>query len=853
MIRKIIPALLLLLPALSRAELPPPPKDLVDFPISFDKDAPGAFSAYDLLDKPAGRRGPVVVKADHFYTGDKRIRFWGVNLAFSACFPTHAQADKLANRLAHFGVNAVRLHHMDMQKFPNGIFADDKLETLSDQALDRLDYLIAALKKQGVYSDINLHVSRSWSKAHKWENADKLPEYDKMVDLFHPDLIAAQKQYAKDLLTHVNAYTKAPYTAEPAVCMVEINNEDTLFLWGGEQKLASLPQPYAGMLQKLWNDWLLQKYQTQQNLAAVWTVGAEPLGPNQVRDPGLASLNQNGTPYTIEQHDTAKMTLTRIPSPHIPLAKIDIPNVDGTAWHLQFSQSGLKLKKGQFYTLSFRCRTDGPKQITATVSQAHDPWENLGLSASVKLYKEDTDQYYGFTATADDDNARICFLVGQETGTLYLGNFTLRTGGQIGLDKLNEDPARATVRTYQPGASWTTNRKADWYDFLQQLDEKYFVDFKNYLHNDLKVVAPITGTIGLGPLGTLSQSKMDFVDAHAYWDHPQFPNHDWSARNWMINNKPMVDNPAGATLWQLAATRVAGKPFTVTEYNHSAPNEYQAECIPMIATYAALQDWDAVYLFAYSHNAQFEKDKMSSYFDIEGNWLKMAAMPLASRVFLGARVAPTMQREQLAVNRQRLLPDASSSYYNLWKYAADHGLTWQAAMTNRLVLDSSPIFTSSGPREDRIKWTATASATGQFTLRDAAAAAFIGFTTNDPIDLGAITIERLETPFAAITIVPAEPDPGIGIKDSSRLKICALARAQNTNQQWNENRTTLSTNWGKAPPQIEVVKATLRLPHDYTVRPLDGAGKPIKEFQTTNQTLTIGDTPTLWYELIRRP
>jgi hypothetical protein len=443
---RILSIALFLVPVMSRAELPPPAKDLVEFPVSFDKDAPGAFSAYDLLDKPAGRFGPVVVQEDHFYTGNKRIRFWGVNFAFSACFPTHAQADQVAGRLAHFGINAVRLHHMDMFAFPNGIFADGKLETLSPEALDRLDYLVAALKKEGVYCDLNLHVSRSYAKSHHWENADKLPEpMDKMVDIFHPDLIAAEKQYAKDLLTHVNKYTGAAYAAEPAICMVEINNENSLFFWGGEAALAKLPQPYAGIFQKQWNEWLLKKYGSQKSLALMWDVGAEPRGPNVVRDPGLASLGQNGSPYTIEQHEKAKMTLTRIPSDHIPLARLEISAVDGTEWHLQFGQAGLKLKKGQFYTLSFRGRTEGPKKISVGVSQAHAPWQNLGITSAVTLYPQETDQYYGFTASADDDNARISFSVGAEKGAIYLGNLGLRTGGQTGLDKLNENPAAGTV------------------------------------------------------------------------------------------------------------------------------------------------------------------------------------------------------------------------------------------------------------------------------------------------------------------------------------------------------------------------------------------------------------------------
>ena len=134
---------LLLVAISTQAQLPPPPQNLTPFPFDFSSNAPGAMAV--SLEKPAGSIGPVIVKGDHFYTSDRRIKFWGVNFAFSACFPTHAQADQLAARLAHFGINAVRFHHMDNQKFPNGIFADDKLETLSPEAVDRLDYLIAAL------------------------------------------------------------------------------------------------------------------------------------------------------------------------------------------------------------------------------------------------------------------------------------------------------------------------------------------------------------------------------------------------------------------------------------------------------------------------------------------------------------------------------------------------------------------------------------------------------------------------------------------------------------------------------------------------------------------------------------
>ncbi|HEY7119706.1 MAG TPA: carbohydrate binding domain-containing protein, partial [Tepidisphaeraceae bacterium] len=786
------------------------------------------------------RLGPVVVKGDHFYTGDRRIRFWGVNLAFSACFPTHDQADRLALRLSRFGINAVRLHHMDMFKFPNGIFADDALESLSDQSLDRLDYLISALKKQGIYSDINLHVSRTWSKAHRLPNADKLPEsMDKTVNLFHPDIIRADKRYARDLLTHVNKYTAQPYTAEPAVCMVEINNENTIFLWGGEQKLATLPEPYAGMLKGRWNQWLASKYPTRDALAAAWNRDAIPLGQDiLLRDK-----------WIIEQHDSARMTHDATAGRHI----LKIGAVDGTHWHLQFNQQNVAVTKGRFYTLTFTATADKDQTITVNLTQAHQPWGNLGLAGSAKVSTRPRQFRFGFVGSADDTNARVSFIVGQQVNTVTFTDLQLRPGGQEGLGD-SEDAAKQTVAPHKPGDGVTPARSADWYDFLQRLDESYFVDFRNYLRDDLKLQAPVTGTIGLGPLGTLSQSKMDFVDAHAYWDHPDFPNHDWSPRNWTIRNKPMVDNPVGATLWPLAATRVAGKPFTVTEYNHAAPNEWQAGCVPMIATFAALQDWDAVYLFAYSHSNQFEKDHVSSYFDLEGNWAKMASMPLGARIFLSGNVPPLAAQRTLSVTRQQIYPFASASFYNIWNFirAAHPDLDWRSFLSERFALrfDGQPT-TADHPSQPvlPLAWTANGPGTGRYTLATPAAAVFTGFAPGAPVALGSVQLEQLKTPFASILVTPA--DPASTIDDADRLLISAVARVENTGEQWNPQRTTISTNWGTAPPRIEVVNATLRLPHDYSVHPLDGAGKPLREFQTTNCTLHLGDVPTLWYELVR--
>ena len=136
------------------------PAPLFPFVLPWDDATSGVTNVGDLLDKPAGVNGAVQVRSGHLYTGTKRLRLLGVNFCFGANFPTHADAEKVAARLAKFGVNAVRFHHMDMQHAPGGIFKPD-MKTLDPAQLDKLDYLFAQLKKHGIYGDLNLHVRGS--------------------------------------------------------------------------------------------------------------------------------------------------------------------------------------------------------------------------------------------------------------------------------------------------------------------------------------------------------------------------------------------------------------------------------------------------------------------------------------------------------------------------------------------------------------------------------------------------------------------------------------------------------------------------------------------------------------------
>ena len=161
-----------------------------------------------------------------------------------------------------------------------------------------------------------------------------------------------------------------------------------------------------------------------------------------------------------------------------------------------------------------------------------------------------------------------------------------------------------TVRLF-PNAV-VKERTIDELRFLAETEKAYFDDMRSYIKNDLGYDGLVTGTIVFGPLGLYGQSDMDFIDSHSYWQHPAFPGTPWDPTNWYIQQKPMTDFINEATLFGLAGCRLgkstsyAGKPFTVSEYNHSAPLDSQADCVPMIASFAAAQDWDGIWFFDYT-------------------------------------------------------------------------------------------------------------------------------------------------------------------------------------------------------------------------------------------------------------
>ena len=104
----------------------------------------------------------------------------------------------------------------------------------------------------------------------------------------------------------------------------------------------------------------------------------------------------------------------------IEKAETDVP------WHIQLSQPHLSVKSGQRYAVRFRARADGPRSVTLGFSQAHPPWEGLGLYKKLELTSAWQSFDMAFVTTSDEDNARIRFDLGGSDISVEVSDVSLQ-------------------------------------------------------------------------------------------------------------------------------------------------------------------------------------------------------------------------------------------------------------------------------------------------------------------------------------------------------------------------------------------------------------------------------------------
>ncbi len=124
---------------------------------------------------------------------------------------------------------------------------------------------------------------------------------------------------------------------------------------------------------------------------------------------------------------------------------------------------------------------------------------------------------------------------------------------------------------------------------------------------------------------TIMRSHYDYVDNHLYWSHPSYRNPKRRYSPPFIVENTNAVRLSGGTLPRRFPTKIYGKPFSMSEWNHCVPSSFNMQGVFLIGAYGGYQDWDSLCRFAYSHNAENIRRRlpMKKPFDLAGDPVSM--------------------------------------------------------------------------------------------------------------------------------------------------------------------------------------------------------------------------------------
>ncbi len=267
--------------------------------------------------------GYVYVQDGHLFRSGKRIRLWGVNTVQEPMMIPVEKHGEILDRIKACGFNAIRLHLYDWVFVVEGNVGYEvtTYEKGDDSLLDRFDHFLSAASDRGfllymtfdrrympILPEAYDHLSGGGEQPAWKEAVNDLmgsgghPAKDmEMVWPIDERLEDAFTQYVRSLLAHRNQYTGQTYAEEPAIAMWEISNEANfvhrIFNGWFDDKHAY----WKETLTRHWNDYLLQQYKSDKNLARVWG----SLEPGESLDEGniaLLPLALPSSPPPIHEH-----------------------------------------------------------------------------------------------------------------------------------------------------------------------------------------------------------------------------------------------------------------------------------------------------------------------------------------------------------------------------------------------------------------------------------------------------------------------------------------------------------------------------------------------------------------------
>ncbi|MDB6149077.1 MAG: hypothetical protein JWQ44_525, partial [Chthoniobacter sp.] len=335
-----------------------------------------------------------------------------------------------------------------------------------------------------------------------------------------------------------------------------------------------------------------------------------------------------------------------------------------------------------------------------------------------------------------------------------------------------------------------------------------------------------------------------------------------------VHNESHLGKPGGG-IFTTGMKQVEGKPFAMTEWTQSAPNQWKAEAAPLFAFYGmGLQGWDASWHFTQSGTRLGDGwPGMSSYVSDTPHFF--GQFPALSFALQRGHIteapliaARRLSKDDLFSGRDALKQDATKGGYDVKTMIVEGGTPLEAFAIGRVTVGFDGGKTEQVPFEKF--WDQTnkiiRSATGELVwdygretvlVQTPQTQAVLGKTKDQTFRLPGVTA-TFKTPWVSTIFTPLDDLP---LAQSKRILITALAQDKQTGTRYSADGTVLEAT-GTAPLLLEPVQATLKLVgvKPQSVTPCDHYGVPMSKAVpvSADGSFTIDGTYRAYYYEVKR-
>jgi hypothetical protein len=353
-------------------------------------------------------------------------------------------------------------------------------------------------------------------------------------------------------------------------------------------------------------------------------------------------------------------------------------------------------------------------------------------------------------------------------------------------------------------------RMGDFIEYLAQTQEGYYAQRNSQLRAlGYKAVTVSTAWMAGGPAAAAANlwadDAMSAIDRHAYSGGGAG---SWQITTGAVNDTTALANP-GTGILASGLFQVEDKPFIMTEWDQSPPNQWKAEMAPLFAFYGmGLQGWDA------SHHFAASMPRMG------GGWPNMYSYVTETPAYMGQFPALAFAVAKGHVTEGPLVAARRFSLAEIFQGVdafASPPTPNEALAVGRVTakvadgLDASIAEDLDGgwDQTDKVIHSATGELTWDYgnkvvTLGAAKTEAIVGFAGGGTFDLPGVTV-NITTPFVSLIFTPLDDVP---LVSSTRILITAIARDQQTGAVYGADGGTL-TAVGGPPLLLEPVQASI--------------------------------------------